>query len=307
MRLYQLEYFIKIVECGSITKAAQEMYLSQPTLTKAISSLESEYRIQLFHRSAKGIHLTPEGREFLEYARTVVESCHALEQTFGQEASPAVQRVSIASQQFDFIYDILVELYHQNKSQRIQIELKEDDRGRIADLVENRDADIGILVVTDEDSKVFRSLLKSKDLEMHPLDRSSVYVSMGPKSELYGHKEVDAEEAENYLHILLDTEASMRRGIRNQRLYKGVDREHLVFCNTISTCRKFLEETNALLNTPKWVLGLFKGTSVRSVPLRINGKVYPEVNSLVWIKRKREKLNPLEKQFIELLEKHFES
>lgn len=74
MRLNQLEYFIKVVECGSITKAAQELYLSQPSLTKAVSGLEAEYDLKLFDRTAKGLKLTPEGRDFLEYAKSVVES-----------------------------------------------------------------------------------------------------------------------------------------------------------------------------------------------------------------------------------------
>ena len=82
MRLYQLEYFLKIVECGSITKAAQELYLSQPSLTKAIAGLESEYNIKLFSRTAKGISLTTDGLEFLEYARNIVENC--------QDCKPAV-------------------------------------------------------------------------------------------------------------------------------------------------------------------------------------------------------------------------
>lgn len=305
MRLHQLEYFIKTVECGSITKAAQELYLSQPTLTKAVSALETEYKIQLFQRSAKGICLTPEGRDFLEYAKTVIDSSRALEHTFGQEKDLTIPKVSVASQQFDFVYDVLLALYSQNCSEKIQIDLKEDDRGRVADLVENRDADIGILVVTEEDSKIFRSKLQSKDLEMHILDRSTVYVSMGPKSELYDRDAIDVEEAEKFFHILLDTEDSMRRGIRHQDLYKGIDLEHLVCCNTISVCKRFLLETNALLNTPKWVLGLFENTQIRSVPLSKHGKLYPEVNRLVWVKRKREKLNSLEKQFVELLEKHF--
>lgn len=301
-----MEYFIQIVECGSLTKASQKLYLSQPSLTKAISGLEAEYNIQLFQRSAKGIHLTPAGRDFLEYARSVVESCRALEQMFGQKEGVSVPSVMIASQQFDFIHDILVELYCLNEDHALQINLKEDDRGRIVDLVENREADIGILVVTEEDSKVFRSLLQSKNLEMHILDKSSVYVSMGPKSRLYGQSMVDVEEAERYLHVLLDTEASMRRELRYTSVYRGVNRERLIFCNSINTCKKFLKETDALVNTPKWVLGLFADTFVRSVPLRMNGEAYPEVNSLVWIKRKKEKLNSSEKKFIKLLESHFE-
>ena len=57
MRLVQLEYFIKIAECGSITKAAQELYVSQPSLTKAIASLEAEYDIKLLERTSKGVRI----------------------------------------------------------------------------------------------------------------------------------------------------------------------------------------------------------------------------------------------------------
>ena len=102
MRLNQLEYFIKVVECGSITKAAQELYLSQPSLTKAISSLETEYDLKLFSRTARGLNLTPEGRDFLEYAKGVIDSTQALENTFGKQNNLSIQRLAVASQQFDF-------------------------------------------------------------------------------------------------------------------------------------------------------------------------------------------------------------
>lgn len=118
MRLNQLEYFIKVVECGSITKAAQELYLSQPSLTKAVSGLEAEYDLKLFDRTAKGLKLTPEGRDFLEYAKSVVESSQALDRTFGNKQNNfSIQRLAVASQQFDFIYDILLLLYKENSDQ----------------------------------------------------------------------------------------------------------------------------------------------------------------------------------------------
>ena len=68
MQIQQLEYLMKVVECGSITRAAQQLFLSQPSLTKSISNLESEYHIKIFDRRPKGIQLTPEGKEFLYYA-----------------------------------------------------------------------------------------------------------------------------------------------------------------------------------------------------------------------------------------------
>lgn len=307
MRLNQLEYFIKVVECGSITKAAQELYLSQPSLTKAVSGLEAEYDLKQFDRTAKGLKLTPEGRDFLEYAKSVVESSQALDRTFGNKQNNfSIQRLAVASQQFDFIYDILLLLYKENSDQLLQIDLKENDRGEIVEMVEECKADIGILVLSEEDSKSFRSELQSKDLDMYLLDRSTIYVSMGPKSSLYNRKEVNVEEAGKYLHISLDTDQTMRREMRYRKGWgDGVNHEHVIFCNTAGVCRKFLEETEALLLTPKWVLGLFKGTQIRSVPLMKEGKPYPSVNSLVWIKRANEMFRPMEMRFMELLKERF--
>ena len=300
MRLNQLEYFIKVVECGSITKAAQELYLSQPSLTKAVSGLEAEYDLKLFDRTAKGLKLTPEGRDFLEYAKSVVESSQALDRTFGNKQNNfSIQRLAVASQQFDFIYDILLLLYKENSDQLLQIDLKENDRGEIVEMVEECKADIGILVLSEEDSKSYRSELQSKD-------RSTIYVSMGPKSSLYNRKEVNVEEAGKYLHISLDTDQTMRREMRYRKGWgDGVNHEHVIFCNTAGVCRKFLEETEALLLTPKWVLGLFNGTQIRSVPLMKEGKPYPSVNSLVWIKRANEMFRPMEMRFMELLKERF--
>lgn len=306
MRLNQLEYFIKVVECGSVTKAAQELYLSQPSLTKAISSLEAEYDLKLFDRTAKGLSLTPKGRDFLEYAKGVIDSSQALNRTFGKEGQPSIQRVAIASQQFDFIYDILLLLYQENMEELLQIDLQENDKGEIVKMVEERKADIGIMVVTEKDSRLFKSELQGKRLEVYALDRSALYVSMGGKSSLYDHTAVDVEEAEQYLHVVLDTEQSLRRELRyKNELNEGLNREHLIFCNTMGVCRKFLEETEALLLSPKWVLGFFEDTKIRSVPLMMHGKEYPQISYLVWIKRAKEEFHPLEERFMELLNEHF--
>ena len=74
MNFKQLEYFVKIVECGSITKASQALYTSQPNLTKSIASLEEEYNIILFDRKTKGVSLTQNGRKFLYYANSILAS-----------------------------------------------------------------------------------------------------------------------------------------------------------------------------------------------------------------------------------------
>ena len=69
MTIQQLIYAITITEVGSMNRAAENLFITQPTLTKAIKDLESELGFSLFVRSGKGMFLTPEGREFIIYAR----------------------------------------------------------------------------------------------------------------------------------------------------------------------------------------------------------------------------------------------
>ena len=91
MKMKQLEYLIKIAECGSISKAAQELYISQPSLTKAISGLEEEFHVQLLLRKPRGVELTIEGKSFLHYARSVVTAASALESNFSVRAARAAR------------------------------------------------------------------------------------------------------------------------------------------------------------------------------------------------------------------------
>ena len=73
MTLQQIRYVMEISRCGSISKAAQELYLTQPYLSSTLKDLENELHISIFSRSRKGITLTRDGQEFLRYAKTLLE------------------------------------------------------------------------------------------------------------------------------------------------------------------------------------------------------------------------------------------
>lgn len=82
MTLQQLKYIIAIVECGSITSAAQKLLIAQPSLSKSVSELEKEMGITIFCRNNRGVYLSEEGSRFLSYARQVVEQAELLEQQY---------------------------------------------------------------------------------------------------------------------------------------------------------------------------------------------------------------------------------
>ena len=77
--LQQLKYFIEVARVGSINQAAEILFITQPSLSKAIKDIEAEVDLSLFQRSSKGISLTADGAEFLGYARQVVEQSDLLE------------------------------------------------------------------------------------------------------------------------------------------------------------------------------------------------------------------------------------
>ena len=82
MTLQQLKYVVTVAETGTITEAANRLYISQPSLTNAIRELEKEMKITIFLRTNKGIILSKEGEDFLGYARQVLEQAAILEDKY---------------------------------------------------------------------------------------------------------------------------------------------------------------------------------------------------------------------------------
>ena len=79
MTLKQLEYVVKVAECGTVSGAAKALFVAQPSLSAAIQELESEMHLTLFHRTNKGVIVTKEGEVFLSYARQILEQTALLE------------------------------------------------------------------------------------------------------------------------------------------------------------------------------------------------------------------------------------
>lgn len=82
MTVQQLKYIITVAEIGSITEAARQLFISQPSLSGAIKEVENEAKLTIFNRCRAGVALTPEGLEFVGYARQVVQQMKLLESRF---------------------------------------------------------------------------------------------------------------------------------------------------------------------------------------------------------------------------------
>ena len=87
MTLQQMHYVITISETGSFNKAAELLYVAQPSLTSAIQELERETGILIFHRSGRGVTLTNDGAEFLSYVRQIYHQYEILQSKYGKNGN----------------------------------------------------------------------------------------------------------------------------------------------------------------------------------------------------------------------------
>ena len=85
MTIQQLRYIVEVSKCSAISKAAENLYMTQPALSKAIKALEDEFEIVILERSSSKIVLTRQGKEFVAYAKQVLESIDQMEQTFASK------------------------------------------------------------------------------------------------------------------------------------------------------------------------------------------------------------------------------
>ncbi|MGN1101060.1 MAG: LysR family transcriptional regulator, partial [Huintestinicola sp.] len=90
MNLQHLKYMTEVERTGSVTKAAANLFMGQPNLSKAIKEVENEIGITVFRRSAKGVYPTPEGERFLARAKAVLEEMGKLEALYKQDNAPGL-------------------------------------------------------------------------------------------------------------------------------------------------------------------------------------------------------------------------
>lgn len=307
MQIKQLKYLVKIVECGSISRAAEQLYITQPNLTKAVSSLETEYEIRLFNRKARGVELTAEGKEFMRYARKVIAAADALDSNFMMQKKEQRAELFLASHQFDFIYDCLLKTYEVFEAQSVHFSLIETDRSDVVQQVLDGNADIGFFVRNDADAK---SMIWNKEagrLETYVLDRGNYYICVGPKSKFYDREIVSYGEVKDCLQLALDMEESAKQDLYfdNALLRDGV-REKMIFFNTVSACEHFLLNSDAVLFVSKWTIGCFGHSEIRTIPVALESS-FPigGINELLMVKRAGEQLNGTERTFLDVVRKRF--
>ena len=197
MTLQQLKYILTIVSCGSISEAAKQLYISQPSLSSAVKEVEQQYGIEIFLRFAKGIALTNDGVEFLSYARQVVEQAELLEERY-LNTKPPKKLCSISTQHYAFAVQAFVSLLNELNENEYECTLRETRTSEIIEDVHQFRSELGILYFSSFNEKVLSKILKDKELLFRPLFEAEPHVFISYNHPLAQKSLINIEDLDSY-------------------------------------------------------------------------------------------------------------
>lgn len=200
MTLQQLKYVITVAETGTITEAANKLYISQPSLTNAIHELEKEMNIVIFNRTNKGISLSREGNDFLGYARQVLEQAAILEDKYKRNHGGKKQ-FCVSTQHYSFAVNAFVDLVKEYGQDEYDFSLRETQTYEIIEDVVRMKSELGILFMNDFNEKVIGKLLKSHDLEFNLLFTAKPHVFISREHPLARQSVITNKELEQYPYL----------------------------------------------------------------------------------------------------------
>ena len=195
MTLQQLKYVIEVAEKGSITEAAKSLFISQPSLSAAIHDLEAETATTIFLRNSRGILITPEGSEFLGYARQVVQQAALMEDKYIAH-SAVRQRFSVSTQHYSFTSSAFVELVRAQGGEAYEFILREGKTYDTISDVKNLRSEMGVIYLSAFNEAVISKMLREANLVFSELFSARPHIFIGRNNPLAGRQSVTLEDLE---------------------------------------------------------------------------------------------------------------
>lgn len=197
MTLNQIKYVITIAEQGAFSRAAEQLYISQPSLTEAVKEAESELGFSLFNRTNKGVTPTAEGSEFLKYARQLYSQFEQLQEKFvgGKNYKKAF---CVSTQHYSFAVKAFVEAVKALDASNFEFAIREcKTRDIISDVASLR-SEIGILYISNFNRSAIFKLLNQNELTFKPIINCKAYAYLWKGHPLAGRKSVTFEQLQQY-------------------------------------------------------------------------------------------------------------
>lgn len=297
MTLQQLKYAVTIADCKSINKAATELFITQPSLSNTIKDLEEEIHLKLFERSNRGIILTPEGEEFLGYARQMLDHYRLIEERFVENAT-FKQKFSVSTQHYTFAVEAFIELAREFGMEEYEFAIHETKTKEVIDNVRTHKSELGILYQNEFNEKFLSKILRDNELEFVPLFDCRIYVYLGRDNPLAGRERVNLEDLQQYPCL------SFEQGDSNsfyfaEEVLSTADYRQTIKVDDRSTMLNLMKGLNGYTLCSGIICQELNGEEYTAVPLDTE-----EMMTIGYIKQKKRPLSRLGQAYVKELSKY---
>lgn len=203
MTLQQLKYLVTVAECKNITAAAEKLYISQPSLSAAIHSLEKEMNVTAFVRSNKGMTVTKEGEELLSFARNLLEQADIMKERFCTDSNRK-PKFCVSCQHYSFAVNAFVDVVNKYDAAEYNFTLRETQTGEIIDDVANGNSELGILYLSENNEDVLCKMFKKNDLVFEEIFEASPHIFISKNHPLADKDCISLEDLRPYPYLVYE-------------------------------------------------------------------------------------------------------
>ena len=296
MTLQQMKYIITIVRCGSITEAAKQLFISQPSLSNAVKDVEKETGIKIFQRSVKGITLTSDGSELLSYVRQVVEQAELMEARYTGK-KPSKQLCSVSTQHYAFAVNAFVNVIEALDNNEYEFTLRETRTYDIIEDVKNFRSEIGILYLSDFNEKVITKFFKENHLVFTPLFTAEPHVFVSSTHPLAKRKIITLDDLADFPCLAFE-QGEYNSFYFSEEILSTTAHKKIIHVSDRATLFNLLIGLNGYTICTGILNNNLNGDNIISVPLRTNERM-----NVGWIKNEKSALSGFAESYFDELKR----
>ena len=200
MNILHMKYAVEVAKVGSLNKASEKLLVATPNISRSIKELEADLGINIFARTAKGVTLTPEGEQFISYAKEILSQIDQVE-SFYKKGAPKKQKFSISVPRACYISEAFSEFSKSLSDEPAEIFYKETNSQRTINNILNHDYKLGIIRYAENYDKYFKSMLEEKGLTYEMITEFSYSLIMSAESPLAQKEEIRFDDLKGLIEI----------------------------------------------------------------------------------------------------------
>ncbi|ANY70193.1 hypothetical protein BBD42_29575 [Paenibacillus sp. BIHB 4019] len=285
MTFQQLRYLVEVSKHSSISKAASALYMTQPSISKAIQDLEKELGVLILDRRNKGVTFTKEGTELLFYAKMLLEQMGSVVDHFNKKNTTELKKLSLSSQHYSFAIEAFSKWMNDFAGHKYELTMRE---GKTIDVIEDvhlGKSIIGILSLTPLNKHYFERYFLSKSLIFTPLTSIKQHVFLRNEHPLASFESIALEQLKPYPYLTYQKDDMLLHFAEEAINMNTL--EKLVYINDRGTMNDILSNTNGYnigtgsivknnLNPPLIAIPLENGHPIEIGYIRRNDIILPE-------------------------------